>query len=459
MTAKPERVRMPERPPAERIRDFEEVPLGLTPELARREAARCLQCPTAPCSAGCPVEIDIPGFIRLLREKREEEAIALIRRTNSLPAVCGRVCPQEDQCERHCVLGIKGEPVAIGALERYLSKREPESSPQPEPVRRGEPVAVVGSGPAGLTAAADLARMGFAVTVFEALHAPGGVMAYGIPAFRLPRSILEGEVARLAEMGVRFEYDTVIGATFSLDDLRDRGYRAFFIGSGAGLPRFMGIPGENLVGVYSANEYLTRVNLMGARHFPDWATPVSRGRRVIVVGGGNVAMDSARTALRLGAEEVTVVYRRSRREMPARHEEIVHAEQEGVVFHLLALPLSYRPDADGRVAVAQCQRMELGEPDASGRRSPVPIPGSEFEVACDTVIVAVGNSPNPLIPSREPGLETGRRGNLEVDPETGATSLPGVFAGGDIATGAATVIEAMGAGKRAARGIAAYLAD
>lgn len=457
MKADPGRAAMPERDPAERVKDFREVPLGLTPELARREAARCLQCPQAPCRKGCPVEIDIPGFIRLLKEGKEAEGIALIRETNSLPAVCGRVCPQEDQCEKLCVLGKKGKPVAIGALERYLADREGRAEAGRPAGSAGPPVAVIGSGPAGLTAAADLARMGYGVTVFEALHAPGGVLAYGIPAFRLPREILAAEVAKLEALGVAFRFNAVIEAGLTLEDLAREGFRAFFIGSGAGLPGFMGIPGENLVGVYSANEYLTRVNLMGAAEFPARATPVLRGRRVIVVGGGNVAMDSARTARRLGAEEVRVVYRRGRAEMPARVEEVHHAQQEGIEFRLLTLPVRYLAGENSRVASVQCLRMELGEPDASGRRRPVCVPGSEFTLPCDLAIVAVGNSPNPLIPRRVPELKTGPKGNILTDSETGATSLPGVFAGGDIATGAATVIEAMGAGKRAARGIDAYL--
>ncbi|HOO77281.1 MAG TPA: NADPH-dependent glutamate synthase [bacterium] len=450
---------MAELPAAERKKHFREVPLGYSPEEAGREAARCLQCPKAPCRQGCPVEIDIPGFIRRIREGDDAGGIALIRETNSLPAVCGRVCPQEEQCEKFCVLGKKGEPVAVGALERYLADREeaPRRTADGGSFSSSFRVAVVGSGPAGLTAAGDLARLGYGVTVFEALHAPGGVMGYGIPAFRLPREILDREIERLKNRGVRLELNTVIGAGSSLDDLFRAGFSAVFIGSGAGLPRFMNIPGENLNGVYSANEYLTRVNLMGAARFPETGTPVLRGHDVGVVGGGNVAMDSARTALRLGAERVSVIYRRSREELPARRDEIGHAEEEGVRFLFLTLPTRYLGDERGRVREVECLRMELGEPDSSGRRRPIPIPGSEFVLPCDLAVVAVGNDPNPLVPRLTPGLETGPRGTITIDPETGKTSLPGVFAGGDIASGAATVIEAMGAGKRAARAIDDFL--
>jgi len=457
MKADSSRVRMPEQDPGQRVKNFQEVPLGLSRELAVRESDRCLQCAKAPCRKGCPVEIDIPGFIQLIKEGDEAGAIGKIRETNSLPAICGRVCPQEDQCEKYCVLAGKGEPVAIGYLERYLSDRENDDIKKSSGKPSGPLVAVVGAGPAGLTAAADLVRNNYRVVIFEALHTSGGVLAYGIPAFRLPRSILEGEVSRLKSLGVEFCFNTVIGATLSIGDLFEEGYQAIFIGSGAGLPRFMKIPGENLAGVYSANEYLTRVNLMGAGAFPEFATPVSRGKHVIVVGGGNVAMDAARTALRLGADSVTVVYRRAREQMPARDEEILHAEEEGINFRLLALPLEYLSGDDGRVEKSVCLEMKLGEPDESGRRSPVPIPGSEFTMPCDLVVVAVGNSPNPLIPRHFPQLEIGRKGNIVVDPETGASSVPGIFAGGDITTGAATVIEAMGAGKVAARGIDSYL--
>jgi glutamate synthase (NADPH) small chain len=452
------RQKMTEQDPKARIKNFDEVPRGFTPEQARAEASRCLQCKNAPCRSGCPVEIDIPAFILKIREGDFAAAREKLLETNSLPAVCGRVCPQEDQCEKVCVLAKKGEPVAIGTLERFAADwkgEEPSPSAGPEKAK----VAVIGAGPAGLTAAADLARMGYRVTIFEALHQPGGVLVYGIPEFRLPKSIVFAEVEKVKKMGVELELDQVVGATLSLEELFDSGFQAVFVGTGAGLPRFMGIPGENLNGVYSANEYLTRVNLMKAYRFPEYDTPVIRGKKVGVIGGGNVAMDSARTALRLGADEVLIVYRRSRAEAPARVEEVHHAEQEGVIFRFLTLPLKYLDDGKGWIKGMECQRMELGEPDDSGRRRPVPIEGSEFTIDCDLAVVAIGNDPNPLLPRALPELKLGRKGTIETDPETGATSIPGVFAGGDIATGAATVIEAMGAGKKAARGIDRYLSS
>ncbi len=455
------RQQMAEQDPKERIKNFNEVPSGFTPEQARAEAARCLQCSNAPCRSGCPVEIDIPAFILRIREGDFAGARRKLLETNSLPAVCGRVCPQEDQCEKVCVLAKKGEPVAIGALERFAADWKGEKSePEPEPSAGDKAkVAVIGAGPAGLTAAADLARMGYRVTIFEALHQPGGVLVYGIPEFRLPKSIVFAEVEKVKKMGVELELDQVVGATLSLEELFESGFKAAFVGTGAGLPRFMGIPGENLNGVYSANEYLTRVNLMKAYRFPEYDTPVIRGKKVGVIGGGNVAMDSARTALRLGAEEVTIVYRRSRKEAPARIDEIHHAEQEGVIFRFLTLPLRYIDDGKGWIRGMECQKMDLGEPDESGRRRPLPIEESEFTINCDLVVVAIGNDPNPLLLRALPELKLGKKGTIETDPETGATSVPGIFAGGDIATGAATVIEAMGAGKRAARGIDAYLSS
>jgi len=447
--------------PEERIHNFNEVPYGFTPEEAQAEAGRCLQCKNAPCMKGCPVEVDIPGFIELIKEGDFSGAAGKLKETNSLPAICGRVCPQEDQCEEVCVLGIKGEPVAVGTLERFAADWEmeyPSDSPAPPEVQEKAKVAVIGAGPAGLTAAADLARAGYRVTIFEALHQPGGVLTYGIPEFRLPKEIVNLEVKNVTGMGVDLQLDQVVGSTITIDDLFNDGFQAIFIGTGAGLPRFMGISGENLNGVYSANEYLTRVNLMKAYLFPEYDTPVIKGKKVCVIGGGNVAMDSARTALRMGADEVTIVYRRTRKEAPARVEEVQHAGEEGVIFKFLTLPLRYLDNGSGWVDGMECQEMKLGEPDESGRRRPLPIEGSEFMIECDLVVVAIGNSPNPLLPRATPGLKLGRKGNIEIDPETGATSLPGIFAGGDIATGAATVIEAMGAGKRAARGIDSYCA-
>ncbi|HHY46548.1 MAG TPA: NADPH-dependent glutamate synthase [Firmicutes bacterium] len=470
---------MPKQEPRERIRNFSEVALGYSEEDAIREASRCINCPKRPCVSGCPVEVDIPSFIGLIRDGRFAEAARKIKEKNSLPAICGRVCPQETQCEAQCTLGKKGEPVAIGALERFAADFERAHSgiSLPGGLDTGGPhagrsnmvgscpgdgsgglkVAVVGSGPAGLTCAADLAKMGYKVTIFESLHSAGGVLRYGIPEFRLPKAILEEEIAYVRALGVELRLNVLIGQTYSLDDLFRAGYKAIFLGTGAGLPHFLGIPGENLNGVYSANEFLTRANLMKAYLFPDYVTPIKVGRRVAVVGAGNVAMDAARVALRLGAEEVTIVYRRSRAEMPARREEVENAEEEGVRFALLTNPIRVLGDEKGWVTGLECIRMELGEPDESGRRRPVPIKGSEFIMGVDTMISAIGTDPNPLLPRLTPGLATGRHGNLVADPETGATSIPGVFAGGDIVTGSATVIAAMGAGKVAARGIDRYL--
>lgn len=451
---------MPEQDPAERSGNFGEVALGFSEQTAVLEASRCLVCKKPKCVDGCPVEIDIPGFINLIKDRKFDESIALIKKKNNLPAVCGRVCPQETQCEKLCVLGKKGEPVAIGRLERYAADYELEKGvDEPDrPASNGRKIAVVGSGPGGLTAAADLAKMGYAVTIFEAFHDTGGVLRYGIPEFRLPKSIVTSEVNYIETLGVEIETNVVVGKTVSVKELmEDEGYESVFIAVGAGLPYFKGIEGENLIGVYSANEFLTRVNLMGAYKFPETDTPVIVGKRVAVEGGGNVAMDSARTALRLGAEEVNIIYRRSDVEMPARDEEIHHAKDEGIVFNMLTTITRVLGDENDRVRSVECIRMELGEPDSSGRRRPVPIGGSEFTIDVDMVVMAIGNGANPLLTGATPELELNRWGNIVADPESGQTNLEGVFAGGDIVTGAATVIEAMGAGKQAARSIDAYV--
>nr|WP_297199190.1 NADPH-dependent glutamate synthase [Thermanaeromonas sp.] len=453
---------MPCQPPEERIRNFQEVALGYTEEQARMEAERCLQCKKAPCRQGCPVEIDIPAFINFIKQGDFESAIKKIKEKNNLPAICGRVCPQENQCEKYCTLSKKGEPVAIGRLERFvadyeLARGESELPTLPPPT--GFKVAVVGSGPAGLTAAADLARMGHKVTVFEALHVPGGVLMYGIPEFRLPKRIVQAEVDYIRRLGVEIRTNSVVGKMVTVDELLENGYDAVFIGTGAGLPYFMGIPGENLLGVYSANEFLTRTNLMKAYLFPQYLTPIKVGERVAVIGAGNVAMDAARTALRLGAKKSMIVYRRSAEEMPARKEEVENAREEGVEFHFLTSPVEFHGDEAGWVKRMTCIRYELGEPDASGRRRPVPVPGSEYHMEADTVVIAIGQGPNPLVLRTTPGLELTKKGTIAADEETGATSRPGVFAGGDIVTGAATVILAMGAGKKAARAIDAYLRE
>ena len=457
---RPPRQKMPEQSASERVRNFNEVPYGYTAELAQLEATRCLQCKKPACVPGCPVAVDIPGFISKVLEGDYLGAARIVKATNSLAAVCGRVCPQEEQCEKVCVLAKKGDPVAVGRLERFVADYEREHGTgelPPKAPPSGFKVAVVGSGPAGLTCAGELVKLGHQVTVFEALHKPGGVLVYGIPEFRLPKAIVQAEVDYLVRLGVQLELNSPVGKAETVDELLAGGYDAVFIGTGAGLPYFMGVPGENLIGVYSANEYLTRSNLMKAYRFPEFATPIIRGKKVATIGGGNVAMDSARTALRLGAAESTVVYRRSRQEMPARIEEIHHAEEEGVRLQLLTNPTRILGDQAGRVKGMECLRMELGEPDASGRRRPVPLAGSEFTIEVDTVVVAIGNGPNPLIPRTTPGLETGKHGNIVADEATGATSKPGVFAGGDIVTGAATVILAMGAGRRAAGAIDAHL--
>ena len=449
---------MPSQAPDVRNKNFLEVALGYTEEQALDEAQRCLHCKNKPCVAGCPVGIHIPDFIAKVAEGDFEAAYQIITQQSSLPAVCGRVCPQETQCEQKCVRGIKGEPVGIGRLERFVAdwhnKNVCEAPRKPAP--NGHKVAVIGSGPSGLTCAGDLAKKGYAVTVFEALHTAGGVLVYGIPEFRLPKDIVQKEIDGLKALGVDVQTNMVIGRVLSIDELLEQGYEAVFIGSGAGLPRFMNIPGENLKGVYSANEFLTRVNLMKA-YQPGSNTPIEHAKRVAVVGGGNVAMDAARCAKRLGAEEVFIVYRRSEKELPARAEEVEHAKEEGIVFHLLNNPTQILGDENGNVKGMECIRMELGEPDASGRRRPVEVPGSEFTLDVDCVIMAIGTSPNPLIKSTTEGLETQKWGGIIVNEETGLTSREGVYAGGDAVTGAATVILAMGAGKTAATAIDQYI--
>lgn len=458
---------MPSQEASVRARNFSEVACGYTEDIALDEAARCLNCKHMPCVAGCPVNIHIPDFIEKVKEGDFEAAYEIISRSSSLPAVCGRVCPQETQCEAKCVRGIKGEPVGIGRLERFVADwhNEHNKGSIKKPEQNGHKVAVVGSGPAGLTCAGDLAKKGYKVTVFEALHLAGGVLVYGIPEFRLPKSIVQKEVDTLKELGVEIETNMIIGKTLTIDELFDMGYESVFIGSGAGLPRFMGIEGESLKGVYSANEFLTRNNLMKA-YKKDSATPIMQAKRVAVVGGGNVAMDAARTALRLGAEKVYIVYRRSLEELPARHEEVEHAMEEGIEFKLLCNPvkiLGYhnsenkKDSKNGTVIGIECVKMELGEPDESGRRSPVVVEGSEFVLDVDCVIMSIGTSPNPLIKDTTEGLEVNRRGGIVVDEATGLTSRQGVFAGGDAVTGAATVILAMGAGKTAAKAIDEYI--
>ncbi len=449
----PKKTPMPEQAPEVRRRNFQEVPFGYTPEQARQEAERCIRCKKALCMNGCPVNVDIPGFIALIAAGDYVGAARKIKETNCLPAICGRVCPQETQCERECVLAKKFEPVAIGRLERFAADYEREHDlielPQSLP-RNGKKIAVVGCGPAGLTAAGDLVVLGFEVTIFEAFHKPGGVLMYGIPEFRLPKAIVEKEVDYLSKLGVTIEFNQVIGKSITIEELfKDHGFSAVFIGVGAGLPSFLGIPGEDLGGVYSANEYLTRSNLMKAFLFPEFDTPIVRGTTVCVVGGGNVAMDAARTALRLGADNVYIVYRRSRTELPARAEEIHHAEEEGIIFKLLSNPVEIFGDENRRVRAIKCQEMELGEPDASGRRRPVPKKDAYFTIDTDLVIIAIGGVANPLLTKSVPGLELNKWGNIVTD-ENGRTSLPFVWAGGDIVTGSATVIEAMGAGKKAA---------
>ena len=455
----PKKCPMPTQDPNVRNKNFEEVALGYTEEMAVNEAKRCIHCKNKPCQTGCPVGIDIPEFIAHVVEGDFEAAYQVINRSSSLPAVCGRVCPQESQCEGKCTRGIKNEPVGIGRLERFVADwhRENVHTPAAKPEPNGHKVAVIGAGPSGLTVAGDLAKLGYKVTVYEALHVAGGVLMYGIPEFRLPKDIVQHEVEGLKELGVDIECNMVIGKVLTVDELmNDYGFEAIYIASGAGLPRFMGIPGESLKGVYSANEFLTRSNLMKA-YLPTSKTPIRTGKKVAVVGGGNVAMDAARSALRLGAETVYIVYRRGMAELPARKEEVEHAEEEGIIFKTLCNPVAIHPDEDGFVHSMTCIEMELGEPDASGRRRPIEKPGSEFELEVDTVIMSLGTSPNPLIRSTTPGLETNKHGCIVTEGDEGKTSRDGVYAGGDAVTGAATVIKAMGAGKAAAKAIDEYI--
>jgi glutamate synthase (NADPH/NADH) small chain len=451
---------MPEQKAEVRRRNFDEVPLGYSKEIAVKEAQRCLDCKNPTCVKGCPVSIDIPGFIRLIKEQQFTKSIRHIWEKNALPAICGRVCPQEAQCEGECILGKKGDPVAIGNLERFVADLEREHGkgdlpPKARPT--GKKVAVVGSGPSGLTVAGDLILKGHDVTIFEAFHKPGGVLVYGIPQFRLPKEIVFSEVNFLERLGVKLECDTVVGRTVEIEELFDQGFEAVYLGVGAGLPRFLNIPGENLIGIYSANEYLTRSNLMKAYLFPEYDTPIAKGKNVAVFGAGNVAMDSARTAMRLGADTVRIIYRRSRDEMPARAAEIHHAEEEGIEFRLLTNPTRFLGDEKGRVIGMECIRMELGEPDESGRRRPVPLEGSEFKLECDLAVIAVGAGANPLLPQSTEGLKLNKWGYIIADPETGKTTKKGVWAGGDIVTGSATVILAMGAGRTASDSIHKYL--
>jgi glutamate synthase (NADPH/NADH) small chain len=455
---KKEAVPIPKQKPEIRRQNFNEVALGYTEEQAREEANRCLQCPKPQCIQGCPVEIEIPTFIKLLREGKYEEAIKKIKEKNSLPAICGRVCPQEEQCQKFCIVGKVGEPVNIGRLERFLAdwERKKDIKAPNKASSTGKRVAVIGAGPAGLTAAADLAKLGHAVVIFEALHLPGGVLVYGIPEFRLPKIIVQAEVDYIRKLGAELKLGYLIGRTYTIPELLKTGFDAVFVGTGAGLPQFMDLPGENLGGIYSASEFLIRVNLMKAYAFPEYDTPIRIGKHVVVIGGGNVAMDSARSALRLGAKEVCIVYRRSREEMPARHEEIENAEEEGILCKFLAAPTKFIGDEKGWVKQMECLCMELGPPDESGRRRPVVVKGSEFVMDTDTVIVAIGRTPNPIIQSTTQGLAVTKWGTIVAD-ENGKTSIDGVYAGGDIVTGEATVISAMGAGKKAAEAIHEYL--
>lgn len=457
---RPPRQEMPRQDPRERIKNFNEVALGYSEEMAIAEASRCIGCPKPKCVDGCPVLVDIPSFVLLVQEGKFIEASKKIKETNVLPAICGRVCPQETQCEIECVLGKIDEPVAIGRLERFVADFEAgagkiELPKKPEP--KGKKVAIVGSGPAGLTAAGELAKMGYEVTMFEALHKPGGVLVYGIPEFRLPKSIVAREVDFVQKLGAELKTNFVIGRTATVEELFEQGYEAIFLGLGAGLPWFLDIPGINLVGIYSANEFLTRSNLMKAYRFPEYDTPIQAGKKVVVIGGGNVAMDAVRTSLRLGAEETHIIYRRSRKEMPARNEEIENAEAEGVLFDFLVNPIEFLGDKDGKLRAMRLIRMKLGEPDSSGRRRPVPIEGSEFEYECNTCVIAIGQGANPLALSTIKGLKLNKWGYIEADWDTAKTSIKGVFAGGDIVTGEATVIEAMGFGRRASIAIDKYL--
>ena len=450
------RVPMPRQDPRARGKNFNEVALGYSLEQAQYEANRCIQCPKRPCVTGCPVDVDIPDFIEALRQGDMKEAVRILKSKNSLPGICGRICPQETQCEATCSLSKKGAPIAIGRLERYVADWELAQGEMAKPEiakPTGRKIAIVGSGPAGLTTAADLAKLGHEVTIFEALHIAGGVLMYGIPEFRMPKHIVQTEVDYVRSLGVEIKLDSVVGKVITVDELLGNGYSAVFLGIGAGAPMFLNIPGENMNGIYSANEFLTRTNLMKAYLFPEYDTPIKRGRRVAVIGAGNVAMDAARCSLRLGAEEVYIVYRRSEAEMPARREEVENAQEEGIIFKLLTNPKQFIGNDQGWVTGMECYEMELGEPDESGRRRPIVKPGSEFTIDVDTVVVALGTTPNPLVSKTTKGLEVTRRGTVVADEETGKTPKPGVWAGGDIVTGAATVISAMGAGKRAAASI------
>jgi glutamate synthase (NADPH) small chain len=456
------RVAMPRQEPKVRARNFNEVAQGYTSDMALKEAVRCIQCPKHPCISGCPVNVDIPDFIKAIRDNNMPEAVRILKGKNALPGVCGRVCPQESQCEEVCTLAKKKAPVAIGRLERYVADWERdhrnEIAPSPNnPTPTSKKVAVVGSGPAGLTCAADLAKLGHQVTMFESSHIAGGVLVYGIPEFRLPKAIVQEEVDYVKSLGVDMRLNSVMGKLTTVDELLDNDYKAVFLGTGAGLPMLLNIPGENLNGVFTANEFLTRVNLMKAYLFPEYDTPIKIGKKVAVIGGGNVAMDAARCALRLGANEVYIIYRRSRVEMPARHEEVENAEEEGIIFKLLVNPKRFIGNDKGWITAVECYEMELGEPDASGRRRPIVKEGSEFTIEVDVAVVALGTTPNPLIPSTTKGLETRQNGTVVADEETGKTVKDGVWAGGDVVTGSATVISAMGAGKRAAASIDAYL--
>ena len=457
MAVRKSKYEMPEQTPKERIKNFNEVPYGYSKEVAIEEAKRCLQCKNKPCMNGCPVEIDIPGFISCIAQREFDKAAEVIKAKSNLPAICGRVCPYESQCEGECTLKKIGEPVGIGRLERFIADYERNKGVKiPKKAKvTGKKIAIIGSGPAGLTCAGDLVKMGHNVVVFEALHDPGGVLIYGIPEFRLPKEIVKAEVNYITKLGVKIQYDVVVGKTITIDELTKE-FDATFIGTGAGLPNWLNIPGENLDGVYSANEFLTRVNMMKAYKFPEYDTPVKIGKVVATFGAGNVAIDCARTSLRLGAEKSYILYRRTEAEMPARIEEIHHAKEEGVIFHLLTNPIRFIGNDKGFLTEVECLKMKLAELDESGRRRPVPIVGSEFKIKIDTALVAIGQSPNPLIPNTMKGLKVGKHGNIETD-DNGRTNIPGIFAGGDIATGAATVILAMGAGKKAAKAIDEYV--
>ena len=457
MAVRKTKYEMPEQTPQKRIKNFDEVPYGYSKEVAVEEAKRCLQCKNKPCMKGCPVEIDIPGFISCIAQGKFDKAAEIIKAKSNLSAICGRVCPYESQCEGECTLKKIGEPVGIGRLERFIADYERNHGVKiPKKAKStGKKIAVIGSGPAGLTCAGDLAKMGHNIVIFEALHDPGGVLMYGIPEFRLPKEIVKAELNYIKKLGVKIQYDVIVGKTVTIDELTKE-FDAIFIGTGAGLPNWLNIPGENLDGVYSANEFLTRVNMMKAYKFPEYDTPVKIGKVVATFGAGNVAMDCARTSLRLGAQKSYILYRRTEAEMPARIEEIHHAKEEGVIFHLLTNPIRFIGTEKGLLTEVECLKMKLGESDESGRRRPVQIPGSEFKIKIDTALVAIGQSPNPLIPHTLKGLKVGKHGNIETD-ENGRTNIPGIFAGGDIATGAATVILAMGAGKTAAKAIDEYL--